>query len=209
VLALRRQALGDDNIDVARAHRNLGVLLSRQGRHPDALAEQRRALAITERALGPEHVQVAASLEEVANVLEKLGRSAEALPMRERALAVRERVFGPDHASLTTPVGNLAYNLLEVEQLDRALEQASRALLLADDPAVIPVDRAYVRLVLACVLSQRGDDPARVRDLFERAQAAVTDQEAPTERELLAELAERHGWELTLGPPPSQQGATP
>jgi tetratricopeptide (TPR) repeat protein len=210
VLALRRQALGDDNIDVARAHRNLGVLLSRTGRHPEALTEQRRALAILERALDPEHLQVASALEEVANVLEKLERGAEALPMRERALVVRERVFGPDHASLSTSVGNLAYNLLEVGELDRALEEASRALRLTDDPSVTPIDRAFARLVLACVLSHRDEDPARVRDLFERAQAAISEHEAPTERELLRQLAERHGWEVTLAPPPSQQpGAAP
>jgi len=209
VLALRERALGADNIEVGRAHRNLGVLLSRSGRHQDALTEQRRALAITERAYGAEHVQVASSLEEVANVLEKLGRHAEALPMRERALEVRERVFGPDHASLTTSVGNLAHNLLEVGELDRALKEANRALLLADDPAVIPVDRAYARIVLACVLSQRGGEQERVRDLFERAQAALDDQEAPTERELLAGLAKRHGWNVTLGPPPSEQATGP
>jgi hypothetical protein len=129
--------------------------------------------------------------------------------MRERALAVRERVFGPDHASLMTSVGNLAHNLLEVGQLDRALEEAKRALLLADDPAVAPGDRAYARIVLACVLSRRGEELERVRDLFERAQAALDDQEAPTERELLAGLAERHGWVVTLGPPPSQQSKAP
>jgi tetratricopeptide (TPR) repeat protein len=206
VLALRGKALGPDNIDVARAHKNLGVLLSRSGRHQDALGEQRRALAITERALGADHAQVGSALEEVANVLEKLGRHAEALPMRERALAVRERVFGPDHASLTTAVGNLAHNLLSVGQLDRALMEANRALVLADDPAVAPVDRAYARIVLACVLSERGEQLERVRDLFERAQAGLDDQEAPTERELLAGLAQRHGWEVTLGPPPSEQG---
>jgi tetratricopeptide (TPR) repeat protein len=207
VLALRREALGAENIDVARAHRNLGVLLSRSGRHQDALTEQQRALAITERALGPDNAQVASSLEEVANVLEKLGRHAEALPMRDQALVVRERVYGPDHASLTTPVGNLAHNLLEVGQLDRALTAANRALLLADDPAVVPVDRAYTRIVLASVLSERGEELERVRDLFERAQAALNDEEAPTERELLERLAKRHGWVITLGPPPSAGGA--
>jgi tetratricopeptide (TPR) repeat protein len=209
VLALREQALGGDNVDVGRAHRNLGVLLSRSGRHQDALTEQRRALAITERAFGAEHLQVASSLEEVANVLEKLGRHAEALPMRERALEVRERVFGPDHASLTTALGNLAHNLLEVGELERALKTANRALVLADDPAVAPADRAYARIVLACVLSGRSEEPERVRDLFERAQAALDDQEAPTERELLAWLAKRHGWEVTLGPPPSEQAKAP
>jgi tetratricopeptide (TPR) repeat protein len=209
VLALRERALGPDNIEVARAHRNLGVLLSRRGHPQDALTEQRRALAITERALGPDHVQVASSLEEVANALEKLDRNAEALPMRERALEVQERVFGPDHASLTTPVGNLAHNLLEVGELDRALTAANRALLLADDPAVTAVDRAFVRLVLACVLSERKEDEERIRELFERAQAGITDQEAPTERELLAGLAERHGWEVLAGPPPSAQDAAP
>jgi eukaryotic-like serine/threonine-protein kinase len=209
VLALRKQALGPDNVDVARTHKNLGVLLSRSGRHHDALSEHRRALAITERALGRDHVQVAAALEEVANVLEKLGRSAEALPMREQALAVRERVYGPDHASLTTPVGNLAHNLLEVGHVDRALVEANRALLLADDPAVAPLDRAFARIVLASVLSRRGEDLERARDLFDRAQAALTDQEAPTERELLERLAARHGWALTLPPPPSQQGSPP
>ncbi len=207
VLAMRERALGPDNADVARAHRNLGVLLSRSGRHQDALTEQRRALAIIERSLGSDHVQVASSLEEVANVLEKLGRHGDALPMRERALEVRERVYGPDHASLVTSIDNLAYNLLMVGNLPSALTQANRALLLADDPSVAPVERAYARLVLACVLSEAGGSVTEIRELFERAQVALHDQEAPTERELLAQLAAKHEWEVLAGPPPSATDA--
>ncbi|MCX4242170.1 serine/threonine-protein kinase [Paraliomyxa miuraensis] len=209
VLELRTKALGPDNADVARTHRNLGVLLSRTERFEEGLAEQRRALAITERATGPDSVQVASGLEEVANALEKLDQHAEALPLRERALEIRERVYGPDHPSLTTSMGNLAHNLLDLQQLDRAMSAASRALLLADDPSVTPVERAFVRLVMAKVLSLRGEEVSRVQELFERAQAALGEEEAPTERLLLHELAQRHGWEVLAPPPPSEQLTTP
>lgn len=207
VLALQQRAFGSEHLHVAQAHVNLGVILSRQGQPEDALAEQRRALAIKERALGRDHAQVAASLEEVANALEKLSRHDEALPPREQALEIRERVYGPDHPSLCTVLGNLAHNLLELHELDRALTVASRALLLADDPSVPPLDRAFVRLVLAKVLSERDEELDRARDLFDRAQMGLADQDAPTEREILAELAERRGWEVVAPPAPSDEDA--
>ena len=209
VLELRTRALGPRSVEVARAHRNLGVLLSRSGRAKEALTEQRRALAITERALGGEHPQVASMLEEVANALEKSALHGEALPLRERALEIRERVYGGDHPSLTTPVGNLAHNLLELGELDRALAAANRALLVADAPSVAPMERAFVRLVMAKVLSTRGDDLPRAKDLFERAQAAFGEEEAPTERKLLAELAKRHGWAIAVDGASGQAGGGP
>ncbi|MEM9462011.1 MAG: serine/threonine-protein kinase [Myxococcota bacterium] len=208
VLALQRRAFGAEHLHVAQAHANLGVLLSRRGQPEDALAEQRRALAIKERALGRDHAQVAASLEEVANALEKLSRHAEALPPREQALEIRERVYGPDHPDLSTALGNLAHNLIDLDALDRALTVANRALLLADDPSVPPLDRAFVRLVLAKVLSKRNEDLDRARDLFDRAQMGLADQDAPNERALLAELADHHGWEVVAPPAPSPESSS-
>ncbi len=203
VLDLRRRAFGPDHIDVASAHSNLGVLLSRRGRVDDGLAEQRKALAIKERALGGDHIQVARGLEEVANALERLERHDESLPMRERALEIRERVFGPNHPSMSTALANLAHNLIDLDRLDHALPMAERALLVADAPSVTPVERAFTRVVLAKVLSQRDEDLERARELFDRAQVGIADHEAPAERLLLAELAERRGWTLLATPPPS------
>jgi len=204
VLSLREKALGPDHIEVARAHGNLGVLYSRRGRREEGLREQRRALAIKERALGSDHPLVASSLEEVANVLEKLERHSETIPLRMKALGIRERVYGPDHPRLATAVANLAHNHLMVNEVDRALVYAKRALLLADDPSVTPVDRAFTRLVLAVVLDKKGGESVRVRELFDLAQEAVNDAAAPSERKLLAELAKKHGWEVIARPPPSE-----
>ncbi|MCA9708151.1 MAG: tetratricopeptide repeat protein, partial [Myxococcales bacterium] len=209
VLDLRRRAFGADHIAVASAHANLGVILGRRGRPEDALTEQRRALAIKERAFGRDHAQVAASLEEVANALEHLGQHAEALPLRDRALEIRERVYGPDHPTLCTALGNLAHNLVDLGDLDRALAVADRALVVADDPAVQPLERAFVRLVLAKVLSMRNEDLPRARELFDRAQLGLTDQDAPTERLLLSELALRHGWEIVAPPSPTADAPPP
>ncbi|MEM7152113.1 MAG: serine/threonine-protein kinase [Myxococcota bacterium] len=203
VLALNTKAFGPDHFQVARAHVNLGVLLSRRGYYEDALAEQRRALAIKERTLDDDNPQLAASLHEVANALEKLERHHEALPLRERGLDILEQAYGRGHARLATVLANLAYNYLEVDDLGHALSVASRGLVVADDPSVGPVERAYIQLVLASVLSARDEDLDRVRELFDLAQRSLTDHEAPTQRQLLSLLAERHGWEVEASPPPS------
>ena len=206
VLSLNTDAFGPDHVQVARSHVNLGVVLSRRGHFEDALAEQRKALAIKERALEDDDPGLAASIHEVANALEKLGRHHEALPLRERGQSILEQAYGRGHPALSTAIANLAYNYLEVGDLGRALSVASRGLVVADDPSVGPVERAYHQLVLASVLSARGEDLERVRELFDRAQRALTDHEAPTQRELLADLAKKHDWEIVAGPPPSATG---
>ena len=92
---------------------------------------------------------------------------------------------------------------------DVAITDAERALLMADDPSIAPVERAFARLVVARVLSERGEDPQRIRELFDQAQEALTDHEAPAERQLVAELAKRHGWEIVASPPPSSDETGP
>ncbi|MEX1362983.1 MAG: serine/threonine-protein kinase [Nannocystaceae bacterium] len=203
VVTLLERELGPDHIDVARAHANLGVQLSRAGHLDEALEHQRQALAIKERALGRDNPQVASSLEEVANVLEKLARHGEALALRDHALELRERVYGPQHPSLLTTLANLAHNQLLVGDRDRALTQAERALQLSDDPSVQPIERAFAGLVLAKVLSARDEQLGRARALFDRAQEALTDHEAPAERQLLAELSTARGWPIVASPRPS------
>ncbi len=211
VLTLRQESLGPDHVEVARAHGNLGVILARRGQKADALTQQRRALAIKQQVLGPDNPQVASSLEEVANALQGLERHSEALLLRERALAIREESVGPEHPLLSTSLANISHNRLDIGDLDidRALTDARRALLLSDDPSVSAETRAFVRLVLAKVLSRREQDLVRARELFDRAQEALVDKEAPSSRKIVDELAERHGWAVVLGPQPSTANGTP
>ena len=115
-----------------------------------------------------------------------------------------------DHSAFYLPaVGDVVVGLYYTNVEYSVFDDAERALLMADDPSIAPVERAFARLVVARVLSERGEDPQRIRELFDQAQEALTDHEAPAERQLVAELAKRHGWEIVASPPPSSDETGP
>ncbi|MEM9457023.1 MAG: serine/threonine-protein kinase [Myxococcota bacterium] len=207
VLMLQQRAFGSEHVKVAQGHENLGAVLSRQGRPEDSLVQHRRALALKEQNLGHDHAQVANSLESVANALEKLGQAPEALTLRQRSLEICERVYGPKHPMLTVPLSNTAQNHRALGNLDQALALAEHAVQIADSRSIAPIDRSFAQLVLALVLSDRNENLERARELFEEAQRAFVDQDAPSERYLLSMLAKRHGWPITAPPSPTADGA--
>jgi len=83
-------------------------VLQREGRHDEAEAELRRALALQEDALEPDHSDVAMTRANLANVLLRQGRYDEAEAENRRVLALRERALGPDHPDVAMSRNNLA-----------------------------------------------------------------------------------------------------
>lgn len=55
----RRRIVGEESHGLGTAYGNLGTLLTRQGKHPEAEDAFRKALAILEKSLGPAHREVA------------------------------------------------------------------------------------------------------------------------------------------------------
>jgi tetratricopeptide (TPR) repeat protein len=70
---------------------NLAVLLRALGRHDEAEALYRRALALFRQALGPDHPKLITCLRSLARLLRDLGRTAEARALEDEARAARAR----------------------------------------------------------------------------------------------------------------------
>jgi hypothetical protein len=84
-------------LEVAADRVALAAMLDASGRHREAAAALRHALAVYERVLGPEHYEVAGVLEDLAGVTERVGESEQADALRARALGIRRRVLGHTH----------------------------------------------------------------------------------------------------------------
>ncbi|RKH28110.1 serine/threonine protein kinase, partial [Corallococcus sicarius] len=76
---------------------NLGRLLSRQGRYPEAHEQLTRALSFLEKRFGPEALEVADVRVELGTVRRSQGRTEEALALYERALGTVRGALGPEH----------------------------------------------------------------------------------------------------------------
>jgi len=87
-LALRKDRLGPEYLDVALSEGNLAWVLQWEGRYVEAETLHRDALALRRKQLGDEHPEVARSLTNLAACLIKQARYAEAEPLLFEALTI-------------------------------------------------------------------------------------------------------------------------
>jgi len=127
-LALRRETLGPDHLDVATSEYVLAGLLRRLGEYDEAERRYRAALEIRLKALGPDHRDVAGSYGGLANVFIERGEYARARPLCEQALATIERAVGPEDAAVTLYLYNLALLLKSMDDLAAARPLVERAI---------------------------------------------------------------------------------
>jgi serine/threonine-protein kinase len=100
-----KKSLGPDDIQIAWALNNLGLIeRERGGDRARAREYFREAMEFTERVKGPDDEEMDVPLNNYARELHVAGKSREALPYVERALAIRERMYGPDHSKLFNPL---------------------------------------------------------------------------------------------------------
>jgi tetratricopeptide (TPR) repeat protein len=111
VLAIRRQAFGEDHPDTAEGYGNLAANLDAQGKYADGQPLFEKALAISRQALGEDHPDTAQGYNNLAYNLNGQGRYAEAQPLYEKALAIRRQALGDEHAITGSSYNNLAFNL--------------------------------------------------------------------------------------------------
>ncbi len=116
----------------ARVSSSLAIVLAAQGRHEDAEAELRRALALRERTLGSDHLDVATTHNNLANVLTAQGEHQAAEAEHRTALALRERALGPDHPDVAMSRNNLAAVLHAQGQYAEAEAEHRRVLALRE-----------------------------------------------------------------------------
>jgi non-specific serine/threonine protein kinase/serine/threonine-protein kinase len=91
VIALREEALGSEDVEIAAALDLLGNVYQDERRFDEAERTHLRALEIKTTSLGPAHPHVVQSLDNLADVYTEQGRSAEAEALRRRAAAIEKR----------------------------------------------------------------------------------------------------------------------
>jgi tetratricopeptide (TPR) repeat protein len=118
-LALRKEALEEDDPAVAASLNNLARLLKTQGKDLEAETLYREALAIMKKTLGENHPDFAQSLNNLAAVLKDEGKYIEAESLYREAFGIFKKVHGEDHPTVATNLNNLAQVLRVQENIPK------------------------------------------------------------------------------------------
>jgi len=111
-LATGRRTLGSENLLVAKALNELGVLLRERADYSAAEASLRESLALRRKLLGADHGDVAVTLVELAAVYENEGHDEKAEPLLRESIAIRRKVVGEDaEHELAVSLNDLAHIL--------------------------------------------------------------------------------------------------
>ncbi|HWB80847.1 MAG TPA: serine/threonine-protein kinase [Nannocystaceae bacterium] len=119
-LALRIEAAGPRDDEVASSHNNLGNALMYARRFEEAEPHIRDAVAIHIENLGEQHPSVAVSRMNLGNILHALDRTEAAVQENEQALASLKASLGDDHQLVAQVRGNLSACLVDLGRLDEA-----------------------------------------------------------------------------------------
>jgi tetratricopeptide (TPR) repeat protein len=106
-LALRRAALGDDDLATVQTLAGLALALAQQGDPAAAQPMLDRVLAVRERVLGPDHPDTSEAINDLGYVRRMQGDNDAARQLYERALAIRERTLGAHDPATANSLSNL------------------------------------------------------------------------------------------------------
>lgn len=109
IVELSRNKLGSEHPKTLQALRDHAGMLSRLGRHEEALPLQKEVLDISKRRFGPEDPESINALNDYADTLLVLGRGHEAKTQKQNVLSLARKREGPgsDHAATITALDNL------------------------------------------------------------------------------------------------------
>jgi serine/threonine protein kinase/tetratricopeptide (TPR) repeat protein len=127
-LDIRRDQLGNVNLDVADSEEELGSLLGSIGEFQAAEPLFVNALEVRESLLGPNHPNVARAVSNLANLYRQMREFEKAKPLYERALAIRERTLGAEHVDVSNSLNGLAIVHESMGDYEAALPLYKRAL---------------------------------------------------------------------------------
>jgi eukaryotic-like serine/threonine-protein kinase len=170
----------------------LGTLLSRQGRHPEAIAMLQSATDMRMALFGELHPATSVALGNLGMVMHESGDPAGGEGYLLQALAIDEQVLGYDHPSVAVLLNQLAGTRRELDDPVGSIAYLERALLIlrlqAGDDAGTPA--------IASVLSGLGSAHLRLGNLdaaeehFEQAIAIEAQVLGPDSRELAIDLVQ-------------------
>src|SRR5262249_55917872 len=102
---------GEDNLDTAQIHNNLGRNLLHLGKHAEANEVFQKALAVWRRLLGENHRHVSLAYFNLGSNLDAWGKHSEAEAFHRKSRALRPRLLGEDHPETAWAALELATNL--------------------------------------------------------------------------------------------------
>ncbi|MCA9675642.1 MAG: tetratricopeptide repeat protein, partial [Myxococcales bacterium] len=158
-----------DELNLGRAHANLGAALARAGQLAEAGIELSAGRALLDRTLGPDHPQIGTLLTIEGALAMARGAFTEARPTLVDAVAHLRRVLGHDHPQVLAPLYNLTRCDLELGRFDDARAEAEDGLALARTQQDQGAAAAQWLSVLAAVHTRAG----RPRDAIAPADEAL------------------------------------
>ena len=141
-LALRREMLGNENVDTAKSVYELADLLGRMGDFAAAEPLFREALALRTKLIGARSPEVAQSLEGLALNLYDQGQYEDAAALLRKAVAMRRELYNGPHPQLAEALNNLGFVIddtgqsKEAEQLFREALAMKQRLLGSEHPEI-------------------------------------------------------------------------
>jgi tetratricopeptide (TPR) repeat protein len=164
------ERLTGETPDLVRAVTNLGNVLEDAGRHDEALATDRKALALAGRLFGPAHSFSALVSSNLGEVLNSLGRHAEARASFQSALAIWQRA-GADSLFIAYALAGLGKASLGEHRPEAAIDPLERALAVREEKHAAPELVGETRFALARALWSRDADRPRAVALARAARA--------------------------------------
>ena len=126
-LAVASRDAGPDDLDVASARSNIGMVLQRKSRYAEARQMKQQALATDEKVLGPDHPLTMSARRDLGLSYFHLGLYPQARAALEQTLAAQRRKLGNEHPAVAGTEINLGLVLIDSGDLveaDRILTEA-------------------------------------------------------------------------------------
>ncbi|CAM1505177.1 Fc.00g108140.m01.CDS01 [Cosmosporella sp. VM-42] len=119
-VALRREALGDENLWTAQSMGNLGVMYQELGRWDEAEEIQKQALEIKKRVRDENHPDTFTNIKDLASIYNNQGRWKEGEELGLQVIESKKRVLGEEHPLTLISMNNLAITYERQGQYDKA-----------------------------------------------------------------------------------------
>jgi tetratricopeptide (TPR) repeat protein len=142
-LATRRRVLGDEAPDTLASIHNMGLLLQKEGRLPEAESFDREAVQRMRRVLGGSHPSTLSAISNLAEVLGSEGKLEEEESLFREVLEKRRRILGEESPDTLSSILNMGFvlkrqgKLAEAETYDREAVEKMGHVLGGDHPTTL------------------------------------------------------------------------
>jgi len=174
-LDIYRNELGPESRDACRAVNELGVLLIKNGRHDEAEALLKRAVADHERLFGRADPITAQSVDVLAQLYGLQMRTADSVALAREVLDRRRGSLGDEHPDTVSAMNSLAMILADAEQSEEAKSLFEEALAIQerlagpDHPLTLQISANLAWMYYWSADSLKHSDPAEFQRRLDRS----------------------------------------